>query len=199
MDKAPQTAFQKIAFFNTLIGNSNAATLEGLKAQFHCIKEEFLEMEHALNRYIELVDRCEAGGNDGGDVADASDAFTELRDGIADVLVTTYGLAHRAGIDADFDLDLVYESNMSKFIKTAPGQEGEKEVWPYLMEITDRLGLNCKAAETGDGIWAITSACDQEGRDGKFYPAGKLLKPSTFIEPDFSKLRPGKYGPIVED
>lgn len=195
MGKAPQTAFQKIAYFNTLIGNSNAASLDGLKAQFHCIKEEFLEMEHALNEYIEAVQRCEDGGNDGGDVADACDRFTELRDGIADVLVTTYGLAHRAGVDADFDLDLVYESNMSKFIKT----DDINMVEGAAIGIQNRLGLAACFNETAPGIWAITSACDQQGRDGKFYPAGKLLKPSTFIEPDFSKVRPGKYGPIVED
>jgi predicted HAD superfamily Cof-like phosphohydrolase len=184
MGKAPQTAFQKIAYFNTLIGNSNAADLSGLKAQFHCIKEEFLEMEHALNEYIVAVERCEAGGNDGGDVAEAGDCFIQLRDGIADVLVTTYGLAHRAGIDADWDLDLVYESNMSKFIKGTI-----VDAQAAGAEIHQRTGLRWREDQTASGIWAITSGKNQHGEDGKFYPEGKLLKPAQFREPDFTKVR----------
>ena len=40
-----------------------------------------------------------------------------MRDAIADVLVTTYGMAHVLGIDADADMATVQASNLSKLCK----------------------------------------------------------------------------------
>ena len=89
--------FQDVTKLNTLIGNIkgdlSAPDWVALERQYELIKEEFEE----LGRAIQERD------------------VTELRDGTADVLVTTYGLAHRAGFDADDDMSEVHRSNMSKF------------------------------------------------------------------------------------
>lgn len=173
-----KTAFQKIAFFNSLIGNTNSADLSGLDAQFHCIKEEFQELEAALIGMKRVA--LTLSIDDPKRESSHAYFFQELRDGIADVLVTVYGLAHRAGIDADADLEAVNVSNMSKFIK-GDGQAAREEAVATAM----RIGIEARFDETANGIWAITSLFDQTGSDGKFYPKGKLLKPSTYKEPVF--------------
>lgn len=175
-----KTAFEKIAYFNTLIGNDNAASVEGLVQQFEMIREEFDELSDAIELYASACHRCEVGGNDGSDVAEATAAFDQIRDGIADVLVTTFGLAHRAGIHADQDLQRVYESNMSKFLFNAETAYAEAD------RIFHEKELSVCIDETAPEVWALKSAADQHGKDGKFYPKGKLLKPSTYKEPDFS-------------
>lgn len=171
-----KTQFQKIAHFNTLIGNSNACTAAGFRAQFEMIREEFEELGQALIAYEAAIGLDDHDGS-AAEYTGAA-AFKEMRDGIADVLVTTYGLAHRMGVDADADLDAVSDSNMSKFV----GAEQENEV---ALEITLRLDIGTISQETAPGIFAITSAEDQTGKDGKFYPKGKLLKPSTYFSPKF--------------
>lgn len=154
-----KTAFEKIAHFNELIGNGRGyATREDALNQFEMIREEFQELADA--------------------VTDAD--IMGVRDAIADVLVTTYGLAHRLGVDADADLDAVYASNMSKFV------EGEKQASAAQIEITQRLGIATAVAKTAPGLYAITSSRDQVGKDGKQYPKGKLLKPASYCEPVFS-------------
>jgi len=153
-----ETAFKQISYFNQLIGNSQQQPREFLLQQLAMIKEEFEELCAAVH----------AGDLD------------EIRDGIADVLVTTYGLAFRAGIDADADLQTVQDSNMSKFVR---GSFQDAKAAGY--EILDRTGLVGTWSETAPGLWAITSAKDQTGRDGKQYPKGKLLKPATYQGPVF--------------
>lgn len=176
-----KTAFEKIAYFNELIGNGKSmAANEQIDVQFAMIVEELDELREALEEYTEARDRCDKHGNDGADVYDAEQAFIACRDGIADVLVTVYGLAHRMGVNADADLEAVYESNMSKFIQ---GNAGDAEL--AAAEVTARLEIAVSVTKTAPGIWAITSSYDQTGADGKSYPKGKLLKPASFKEPKF--------------
>jgi len=166
------TIFKEISHFNELIGNGKSmSSAEQLRVQLAMIKEEFNELSEALAIYIE-------GGDY--DPSIVSAAWKEMRDGVADVLVTTYGLAHRLGVDADADLRKVQDSNMSKFVRgdaLAAGTEAER--------VARRLSVQVAIAETAPGVWAITSKRDQHGSDGKFYPTGKLLKPSTYFEPEF--------------
>lgn len=166
------TIFKEISHFNELIGNAKSmSSAEQLRVQLAMIKEEFDELSEALAIYIE-------GGDY--DPSIVSAAWKEMRDGVADVLVTTYGLAHRMGIDADADLRKVQDSNMSKFVRgdgLAAGTEAER--------VARRLSVQVAIAETAPGVWAVTSKRDQHGSDGKFYPTGKLLKPSTYFEPEF--------------
>lgn len=179
---AMKTAFQKIAHFNELIGNcASMSDGQQLQVQFDMIKEEFEELGIALETYLSAVARCDEHGTIVADVYEAQvAAFVAIRDGIADVLVTTFGLAHRLGVDADADLEAVQVSNMSKFVDSEPAAEAA------CREISERLGIDPNYRETGPGVWAITSDRDQVGNDGKTYPKGKLLKPSTYCEPEFT-------------
>lgn len=173
-----KTAFEKIAHFNELIGNGrNMAQAEQLKVQFEMIREEFEELEGVLDAYLSF-NWALCAPEERGDAGEHM--LTHIRDGIADVLVTTYGLAHRLGVDADADLDAVYASNMSKFV------EGEKQSYAAQIEITQRLGIATTVAKTAPGLYAITSSRDQVGKDGKQYPKGKLLKPASYREPEFT-------------
>lgn len=174
-----KTAFEKIAHFNNLIGNlAGAATHQQLCGQVEMIREEFQELDSAVGLFssferpqgMEPVSASSVGYS----------LFVEVRDAIADVLVTTYGLAHRLGIDADADLDAVYASNLSKFV-----QGDQKAATAAHIEVSQRTGLATTLTKTAPGLWAITSSRDQTGKDGKQYPKGKLLKPSTYREPEF--------------
>lgn len=192
MGSAPKSAFQKIAFFNTLIGNDNASALEGLRAQFACVEEEFKELQVGLLHYcqgVEAINKGDYTAEEVFGVGGFQEGIRELRDGIADVLVTVYGLAHRAGIDADKDLEIVNKSNMSKFITTSTveSQDAFDNRVGEEMAYLDTKGVDYVFNETASNVWAFTSKHDQTGKDGKFYPKGKLLKPSTYQEPDFNK------------
>jgi len=176
-----KTAFQKIAHFNELIGNSRSMpTSQQLRVQFEMIREEFCELEQALSDF-EAMQRGDYCAEELGGIG--YNPLTEMRDGIADVLVTTYGLAHRLGVDADADLEAVYLSNMSKFVSGTMTDAADASC-----EVSDRLGISVATAETAPALWAITSSSDQVGRDGKQYPKGKLLKPAAYRGPIFHPL-----------
>lgn len=177
------TIFKEISHFNELIGNRRWTGTDEIRGQLAMIREEFDELSESLERLCAGLDGISAGDcrpeecfGSGG----YRNGLLPVRDGIADVLVTTYGLAHRLGVDADADLRKVQDSNMSKFVRgdaLAAGTEAER--------VARRLSVQVSIAETAPGVWAITSKRDQHGSDGKFYPTGKLLKPSTYFEPEF--------------
>lgn len=152
--------FECVAQYNEIIGNE-AMTPEHpeywtlLERQLELIQEELKETQEAIrNRDL-----------------------TELRDGICDVLVTTYGLAHRSGFDADLDMTVVHDSNMSKFCDNL--EDAEASVAHYAEQ-----GLEAEVVES-NGLYAIVSSKDQEDVNGKRCPAGKNLKGIHFFEPSF--------------
>ncbi len=70
-----KTAFQNVADMNNLVGNTATGSLECARHQFHIIAEEVKELEDAI----------------------LDEDLKMARDGVADVKVTVYGLAHRLG------------------------------------------------------------------------------------------------------
>lgn len=155
------TNFEAVSLFNEMIQNLSAnpsdPKWEQLESQFQLIQEELDEIKQAIQEKN----------------------YIELRDGIADVLVTTYGLAYRAGIDANEDMKIVHESNMSKFCKTS--DEAIHTAAKY-----EKIGVMVSYRNQANGMIAVVSAQDQTGTDGKFYPKGKLLKSVNFVEPIFN-------------
>lgn len=151
--------FTDVAHLNDLIGNIKgdltAPDWVAIERQFALIKEEFEELERAIQERN----------------------LTELRDGTADVLVTTYGLAHRAGFDADADMAEVHRSNMSKFCANI--EEAIHTAVKY-----EKLGIRSNYKHH-DTCIAVVSAANQIGTDSKSYPKGKLLKSVNFKEPVF--------------
>lgn len=157
--------FKMMAMLNTLAGNNSNAGWEAIKKQLKLVQDELKELSDGI---------------------DAKDIH-ELRDGIADVLVTIYGLAHRAGIDADADLLEVVLSNLTKFDPegTSDIQRTVKKYLDIGVETVQLVSPN----PVGEGELLVTkSAYDQNGTDGKNYPKGKWLKSANFEEPVFSPL-----------
>lgn len=184
-----KTCFQKIAHFNELIGNEKSG-FANLKQQFEMIREEFIELEAALERFVVgcgLVDSGDYTPEEVFGIGGCATGLIEVRDGMADVVVTVGGLAHRLGVDIDADLEEVYQSNMSKFLldEEAGGYHTYQSIHNEAGLRAALLGISVDIKETAPGVWALTSSEDQTGKDGKFYPKGKLLKPSTYREPNF--------------
>lgn len=185
-----KTNFTDVCAFNELIGNPfGAATNEQLYKQFDLITSE---MEELLNGLSMLKDAAKqmATAKDEDELLmaqqDRDKAVMEIRDGIADVLVTTYGLAHRMGIDADKDMLAVSSSNASKFFTGT-----EPEAAEACKALADSLGIQVEArmaCETGTAtpeyavcVWAFVSADDSDPER----PRGKLLKAPGYKPPVF--------------
>lgn len=158
----PLTNFNMCAEINYLVGNIAKPSHETMRHQKKIIEGEWNEMcEHVESGDIEA-----------------------LRDDIADMLFTVYGMAARLGIPADLDFMAVCYSQYSKFdnnvvdaLKTRD-KYLEKGITTYYDE---QLHNGCK-------VYVTYSAIDQTGLDNKPYPAGKWLKSCNFKEPVFEPL-----------
>lgn len=150
--------FTDVSFLNTVFGNQKGEygtpNWEKAAKQLHLIQEELAELVEGIEKQ---------------DV-------TEVRDAIADVLVTAYGMAHILGIDADADMAAVQESNLSKLCKT------EDEIAQTLAYYENEVGIEVYAGGELPKAF-IKSAKDQNGKDSKFYPAHKFLKNINWHEP----------------
>lgn len=150
--------FTDVSFLNTVFGNQKGEcgtpNWEKAAKQLHLIQEELAELVEGIDKH---------------DV-------TEVRDAIADVLVTTYGMAHILGINADADMAAVQESNLSKLCKT------EDEIAQTLAYYENEIGIDVYAGGELPKAF-IKSGKDQNGKDSKFYPAHKFLKNINWHEP----------------
>ncbi|MBY4677109.1 nucleoside triphosphate pyrophosphohydrolase family protein [Marinobacterium arenosum] len=150
--------FTDVSFLNTVFGNQKGdpSQPDWQKAakQLQLIQEEMAELVEGIDTHN----------------------LAEVRDAIADVLVTTYGMAHILGIDADRDMAAVQQSNLSKLCKT------EQEIEDTLAFYRQEKGLEVYAGGELPEAY-VKSAKDQEGKDGKFYPAHKFLKNINWHEP----------------
>lgn len=187
-----KTNFTDVSAFNELIGNgAGAATLDQIEKQFDLIASEFEELRKALTHYIEGCQTIQSGdycAEEVFGVGGYAEGLREIRDGIGDVLVTTYGLAHRMGIDADKDMLAVSTSNASKFFVG-----DEQEAAEVCKALADSLGINVEAREATNlaqgeegeaariSVWAFVSADDSDPER----PRGKLLKAPGFKPPVF--------------
>lgn len=157
--------FEQNKLVNDIAGNRESGGWPALDAQIKLIEEEFNELKEAIEKRD----------------------LTKVRDGIADVLVTTYGAAHRAGIDANADHLAVTMSNLSKFDLTL--QDASKTHEKY-----KELGIetNLLQQQIGyDTYYVTVSAKNQADTNGKFYPSGKFLKSINFKEPIFEAVSAG--------
>lgn len=190
------TNFEAVSQFNELIGNAKgAATVPQLFKQFDLITSELKELfcglmmlEDSTIRMAEVSDFEDNGLTLNDAQASRDQAIIEIRDGIADVLVTTYGLAHRMGIDADADMKAVADSNNSKFFT---GTESQAQSVEHALTVS--LGIKVErrvvlsvcvesALDQLTGImWAFVSADDSDPER----PRGKLLKAPGYKPPVF--------------
>lgn len=102
--------FEKVQEFNQTFGHPvrDIPTLDepdldlGLKIFY----EEVKEIQTAVDNYREAIENADAEGADKWEV--------EFLDGLADTLVTLFGLAQRTGMPILEAFDAVHESNMTK-------------------------------------------------------------------------------------
>lgn len=153
--------FTDVSYLNTVFGNLkgdlNDPNWDKAGKQLHLIQEELAELVDGIN----------------------NKDMGEIRDAVADILVVTYGMAHILGIDADSDMAAVQASNLSKLCKT------EEEVEKTLTFYREEKGLNVYSGGELPEAY-VKSAEDQQGKDGKFYPAHKFLKSINWHEPHLS-------------
>lgn len=158
------TNFKHAATVNALVGNETNSGWEAADHQLKIIRSEWEE----LSEGVETRD------------------LHETRDGIADVLFTVYGLAHRLGLDADGDYDDMMTSQWSKFDTTEDDAllTQQKYVDKGMAVVTvDRFH-----PETGEILRVTLSSMDQLDDKGRFCPKGKWLKSHRFMEPVFKPL-----------
>jgi len=141
--------FELVAAFNERAGNKRGDKSR-VESQMELIEEE----------YDELFDAVRNG------------EMSEIRKELCDCLVVLYGLAHTLGIDADGDMMVVNDSNMSKFCDTF--EEIESTCSMYHSICVDVI------VDYKEGV--VRSACDQYDVNGKYYSANKVLK-SAYYSP----------------
>lgn len=127
------------------------------------------QAKNILDEYNELYD-------DGINVKD----IEGVRDAICDILVFTLGLAHLAGVPVVEDMQAVDKSNRSKFCAN------EQELAETIQKYTD-IGVEFNV----DGEFPfkrVKSSKNQTDIHGKSYPANKMLKSVSFVEPKFIEL-----------
>lgn len=190
-----KTNFTDVCAFNELIGNPfGGANVPQLVKQFDLIRSEFEEMRVAISALEDAANQLATARTEEEILMAQQDrdaAVIEIRDGIADVLVTTYGLAHRMGIDADKDMLAVSSSNASKFFIGTESQAAD-----VCKALTDSLGIKVEIRYSGDiqltpvgsddgegdiCVWAFVSADDSDPER----PRGKLLKAPGYKPPVF--------------
>lgn len=179
-----KTNFTDVGFLNELIGNRHGdCDPAKVLAQFNLMEEEFKELREEVHSYCAGIQSVQNGdytveevfGLDG-----CKHVRARIRKELVDVHVTAYGLTYRMGGDADLDFATEWASQMSKFYN---GDGVGAQV--VADEITERTGLEVEVREMILGTFAFVSARDQVDVNGRHYPAGKQLKPHTFVPPQF--------------
>lgn len=150
-------AFENIKKMNVAFGNPegdiNNPNWGVLETQAKCIPEEVDELLEAIK----------------------NKDMIQVRDAVGDIIVFAVGVAHKAGFDADADLDAIYSSNMTKFIK-------DDETLAKTIEKYAKIGVNVNVAGEYPTKYVYSNK-DQMDVGGKFYPKGKFLKSVDFVEP----------------
>jgi hypothetical protein len=152
------TRFTEVAKFNASFGNG-----EGNPDQpdWVAIEAQYKMIESELEEILEGIQER---------------SMKKIRDGAGDVLVTAYGMFHRIGHDADADLIEINRSNNTKLCDSM--ETAMATAMKY-----QKGGVETKFYYPGDGRIAVLSAKDQNDLEGRFIPAGKLLKSVEFEEP----------------
>lgn len=104
----------------------------------------------------------------------------KLRDALCDISVFVMGAAHIAGLPFEEDMKEVFNSNMSKFCEN-------EDVLASSLRKYRELEIEVDVRGNYPNVYLVSSQ-DQWGLDDKFYPLGKFLKSTSFIEPIFKDL-----------
>lgn len=145
---------EKVALLNNIAGKGATTSWPDIHRQLQLIQSEVAEAAESISQQD----------------------FEGLRDDIADILVTTLGLAHRIGVDAEDDFNAVMEALFTRFDKTPA--DAAMTSWKY-----NAIGVETcvHTHEVGETTYYVTlSAFDQTDATGESYPAGKFLKSHNY-------------------
>lgn len=98
-----------------------------------------------------------------------------------------------AGAELKFDVmkawDIVHHSNMSKLCHDDNVAETIAHYEAAMIKVApEAVTLNNKNKKSETGLWAVKVTEDSTDSEGKFYPAGKVLKSVDYTPADFSEL-----------
>lgn len=108
--------------------------------------------------------------------------ISEVIDGLADILVTTYGMGHVLGIDLDKVMAEVDRANMSKVCRSM------SEVTDTIFHYTER-GIdndNLVYQQVGQDMFVVKTEKACTDNHGTEYSANKVLKNVNWSTPDHS-------------
>lgn len=156
------TNFQKVVEFNKAFGVQTNTTPQ---LDIFDKDPKFVESRLALisEEFKETVDAIK------------NKDFTEMTDGLMDLLVVTYGACANFGIDADKCLEIVNQSNMSKICDTE--KDAIESVKRYQEEIPQRYDSPAYR-RSDDGIhWVVYNKS-----------SNKILKNYKYQKVDFTSI-----------
>ena len=117
------------------------------------------------------------------EITDAIDTknIIAICDGIGDTLVTTYGLAHLMGVDANIIMSIINFCNMSKVCRDI--EEAQESLQSYI-----DMGIPEDSIVTefvvASGVWIIRVVKYCIDTSGKEYTKGKFLKNINWVQPE---------------
>lgn len=170
-DETPQ---YRVSLFNKAAGrkpvNLPKPNASVLSDQMKLIVEEVEETTDALLAFVGSTN-----------TEDKIKSLAEIRDGLCDILVTTYGLSYLLSIDTDKDMKLVCDSNESKLHKTF--EEACETVDMFAI-----LEVSTYIEDPINGLIAVKTdpAKAQKGTDGVLYPPNKIVKGINYEKPDWN-------------
>lgn len=168
--------FFDVTFMNDVFGRLQANSHDPVAAmpmQAGLIQEELDELKDAVAK---ITTRDESGA-----LAPSTEEFNEIRDAIADILVVTLGAAAILGYDVSHDMQMVFESNMSKLVKNEADWEATKAKYAA-------IGVEVELRGSFPVAYALVAKTVTI--NGKVYPKGKFMKSVTFVDPDLSEIVP---------
>lgn len=144
-------AWQGTCIINETAGNVTNSGWEAADHQIKIIESEFDELKEGI----------------------ATRDEKELRDGIADLLFTVIGLAHRLALPSIADLAEVVRSNLTKFDTSEEDALKTRDAYVVIGVVTYFLE---KKSTDGTVLYVTYSSHDQVDYKGKKYIANKWLK-----------------------
>lgn len=161
------TNFQRVTNINHIAGKTGQSTWQAAEQQLKVIAGEYDEVVEAI----------------------AERNLDKLRDGIADLLVTAYGMGSVLGYNVDDDMISVTASLMTRFDATSGDAELTKQKYLDWGVETHIRTTRFPATETSNELvyYVTVSSKDQVNQvTGEHIPAGKFLKSWKYRDAELS-------------
>ena len=171
LERTP-TNFEKATMINRIAGKiPEKPTWQHAEQQLKVIRSEFNEIVKAIEERN----------------------MDKLRDAIADVCVTAYGMGSIIGFDVDDDYGKVINSLFTRFDETEEDARLTSEKYKQLGVLT-----YTQRTEVDGRVWFATKSTeDQVGNDGDDYPRDKFVKSHKFHQPILT-IMPELYDAMAE-